>query len=483
MYLFPNRILKHYSYSRFVFLLLTALLAGLISIPYGQDEPEPIDAYLNGVFPSTAPEASAGIPLTLSATGAFVNLETMEPAAGLLPYDLNQPFWSDGANKYRWIAVPNDGTHDTPAEQVKFSDEEVWIFPPGTVAIKHFEWPLDYSDASKTTKLETRFIIMAEDGTPYGLTYQWNDDETDAVLPENGHSESIAVRTADGIEIRTWEYPDRDMCSTCHTPVAGHIIGPRTRQLNGEFYYTQTQRSANQLATWNHLGMFDDALDENSIPAFLTSATRTGTDTTLQHRALSYLDSNCGYCHRPGSLRNALFDARLTSPLENSGMLNGFAFNNLSILGSAIIVPGDTSKSLIYQRMKSLQDQVAMPPLAKGQVDTLGLRLIGDWILSLGQQTSIDEASTLPAIISLNGSYPNPFRHKTTISFSQTTDALVTLTLVSAQGIEVSTLLNQRMPPGLHEIELDAKGLASGIYYVRLQSGYTSQTRPLTLLK
>ncbi|WP_350287902.1 PQQ-dependent sugar dehydrogenase, partial [uncultured Croceitalea sp.] len=78
------------------------------------------------------------IPEKLSDIGVFTDLNTLEVRSGVLPYDMIDPFWSDGAYKKRWMAIPNDGTHDTAAEQIGFSENGVWNFPNGAVLIKHF---------------------------------------------------------------------------------------------------------------------------------------------------------------------------------------------------------------------------------------------------------------------------------------------------------------------------------------------------------
>jgi glucose/arabinose dehydrogenase len=77
-------------------------------------------------------------PRLLSQTTAFTNLSTLTPSAGIMPYDVIQPLWSDGADKKRWIAIPNDGTPNTAAEKIAWSEEGNWSFPIGTVLIKHF---------------------------------------------------------------------------------------------------------------------------------------------------------------------------------------------------------------------------------------------------------------------------------------------------------------------------------------------------------
>ncbi len=466
-----------------VVLLIVTTLVAFSQMPYGLDAAEPIGAYLDGAFPSEAPDESTRLPQLLSETGAFTDLETLTPRAGFIPYTLRQPFWSDGAEKTRWVAIPNDGTHDSAAEQVTFSEEDAWTFPAGTVAIKHFELPTDFTDPAKTKRLETRFNIIAADGMMYGLTYKWNDEGTDATLLDDGLKESIAVRTPDGIEIRSWEYPDRLDCLACHQRVSGQILGPNTRQLNGDMYYDATDRTANQLATWNHLGLFTTQLDEKEFPGYLTSAYRDRADTTLEHRALSYLDSNCAYCHRPGGTFTAQFDARLAVPLANSGIINGFALNNLGILGSAVVVPGDTSRSLIYQRMKSLENQVAMPPVAKGRVDSLGLALIGEWIVSLGSQTSTDENEAIPQRAYIESSYPNPFQESTTIAFAVERSGQVEVKVYDTHGVEVKSLLSRTMPVGKHTIDLSSDNLASGTYFIHIQTKSGVATYPVTVVR
>jgi len=62
------------------------------------------------------------IPDQLSETGIFTSLSALTPAAGLIEYELNAPFWSDGALKWRWAGVPD-------TEQVTFSATGSWLWP------------------------------------------------------------------------------------------------------------------------------------------------------------------------------------------------------------------------------------------------------------------------------------------------------------------------------------------------------------------
>lgn len=546
-----------------LFLLIILISTGVVLWlpPYGLDQPEAIGPFLNGAFPAMSPqEGTEQPPVLLSETGAFKDLVTLEPTDGLIPYDLNVPFWSDGARKTRWMSIPNDGTHDTPEEQVVFNSVGRWIYPTGTVAVKHFELPINYQDASQTRRLETRFLVYGEDAF-YGVTYRWNEEGTDADLLETSLTENIAVRTPAGIRLQPWLYPDREQCLFCHNQSGGTVLGPQTRQLNGDMLYEKTGRTANQLATWNHLGIFSNPIDENDLPTFITSTPTTQTDSSLEARARSYIDSNCAYCHRPGGVFTAYFDARLTTPLENSGMINGFAFNNLGILGGVIVAPGDTSKSLIYQRARSLKPLVAMPPLAKARIDSAGTALIAEWILSMhlrivqmlpdsampgetvvisGNQfqdvtdvrfngisapftidsdeqiTAVvpDEATTGPieivtpddlamsaipfTVVPLDrttietpqpqetqslSAFPNPFRHQVTVRYNNTMPEHVILTIFDANGRPVHVLHNGFQNMGIHELLVSSEGLASGQYFLRLESSNRVETLSISLVR
>src|SRR5581483_2170989 len=85
----------------------------------------------------------APLPPTLADTGAFTNLasltspnDPLQPAPGIVPYDINQSFWSDNALKSRWFSVPS------LSQTIGFDPSNNWTFPAGTVWIKHFNLQL-----------------------------------------------------------------------------------------------------------------------------------------------------------------------------------------------------------------------------------------------------------------------------------------------------------------------------------------------------
>ena len=309
-------------------------------------------------------------PSLLSETGVFSDLATLTPATGVRPYEINTPLWSDGASKLRYIAVPNDGTHDTAAEQVGFSATGNWTFPVGTVLVKHFEFPGD--------RLETRLLVHGSDGVWYGLTYRWRDDESDADLLPGSLQETVQH---DG-ETFTWHYPSRQECLSCHTTSAGNVLGVRTRQLNRDCPDPTTNTTVNQLLAWDDAGIFDDAFDRSQVALYLRSRSIDDTSATWERRARSYLDSNCSHCHQPGEVRTQ-WDGRLSSPPLAQRTLDEDPGDTLGIANARVIAPGDRLRSVLYERVNTLDGCCAMPTLAKSRIDTEAVAVLRQWIESM----------------------------------------------------------------------------------------------------
>ncbi|MEZ5327544.1 MAG: FG-GAP-like repeat-containing protein [Verrucomicrobiales bacterium] len=350
---------------------------------YGIAAAEPIGAYLNGVFPASTPGVSGTPqpPATLSATGTFANLSTLTPITGLIPYDVNSPLWTDGALKRRWIAVPNDGSHNSAGERIGFSATEPWDYPVGTVLVKHFELRTNVNNPNIIRRVETRFIVHATDGY-YGVTYRWRSNNLDADLLISGEAEDIPMTQSNGsVVMQTWSYPSRVNCMGCHNAEAGYMLGPRTWQLNGDLTYPKTGVTDNQLRALNHIGLFSPALDESQISGYLRSVSLDDTSAPVEDRVRSYLASNCSHCHRPG-VTNAFFDARFTVPLSQQGIVNGAVLYSQGIDGAQVIRPQSIGQSIMHLRTSVLGPEL-MPPIGKNVIHTEAVALLEQWIDSL----------------------------------------------------------------------------------------------------
>lgn len=96
---------------------------------------------------------------------------------------------------------------------------------------------------------------------------------------------------------------------------------------------------------------------------------------------------------------------------------------------------------------------------------------------------SIEENPDIPAESRLNQNYPNPFNPSTVISFRLAKSGFTTLKVYDILGREVSTLLNENMSSGSHDISFDGSNLSSGIYIYQLSSKGETITRRMTLIK
>ncbi|MEM9719475.1 MAG: PQQ-dependent sugar dehydrogenase, partial [Bacteroidota bacterium] len=357
--------------------------------------------------PNSQTSGGTNAPTRLSQTGAFTNLNSLTPRSGVIPYEPNVTFWSDGAKKRRWLALPNNGSHNTSGEKIQFSQNGEWTFPSGTVFIKHFDFPVDDRNPTITRKIETRFTVRGDNGQYYFLTYRWREDQSDADLVTSSQNRTLTIQTSSGTRQQVWHYPSNTECITCHNSSVRQVLGLNTRQLNGDMRYPSTGRIANQLETMNHLNWFTSTLNESQFPSFATVKPANHPSASLEDRARSYLDVNCGYCHRPGALQTS-FDLRYTTSLANQGILNTNPGDNLGITGAKLIAPGDANKSVIYQRLISLHEGVMMPPLAKNKVDEEGKQLIRDWINGMGGSTDT-QAPTVPSNLSASNITPTSF--------------------------------------------------------------------------
>ena len=96
---------------------------------------------------------------------------------------------------------------------------------------------------------------------------------------------------------------------------------------------------------------------------------------------------------------------------------------------------------------------------------------------------SVDEGLTAPGGYALLPNHPNPFNPGTTFMFTIPRRSFVTLEVYDIHGREVATVVKGVREPGSHEVQWDASGVASGVYFYRLIAGDFMQTRKMLLMR
>jgi hypothetical protein len=130
------------------------------------------------------------------------------------------------------------------------------------------------------------------------------------------------------------------------------------------------------------------------------------------------------------------------------------------------------------------------PPLAIGAAllsavpNCVGLFWVDFTIFRVFPPLSVQRSPVSgPLDFELSQNYPNPFNPTTTIRYGLPHKSAVQLRIFNTLGRQVGTLVQGEQEAGYHEVRLDGSGLASGVYFYRLQAGSFLQTRKLLLLK
>jgi len=117
-----------------------------------------------------------------------------------------------------------------------------------------------------------------------------------------------------------------------------------------------------------------------------------------------------------------------------------------------------------------------------------------EWIAagrpSIAEVTGIKERqnAAAPADFTLSQNYPNPFNPTTSIEYRLDKPGHVKLAIYNVLGNVVKTLVDKKQNAGNMEVTWDGTNeagvmMASGVYYYRLESGSTSKTMKMVLLK
>ena len=316
----------------------------------------------------TSSGSSGNFPTQLSQTGCVDTSDPgrPQPMPGVIPYDVNVPFWSDGADKERYLAIPENTT-------MSIEPNGHWLLPIGSVLVKHIR--------IGTQLVETRLLMRHSDGGWGGYAYEWNATGTDATLVDG--SKTIDVNG------QMWVIPGRAECMECHTNVAGVSLGTETVQLNRDKTYAATGRTANQIDTFNAIGMIDPPLAASaSSLGMATMPNPYGTAADVHSRSRAWLHTNCAYCHQPNGPTPVDMDLRYLT--ANSAMnACGVSPSESDLgLGTAArrIAPGEPDNSVLMVRIRNRDPagHIQMPPLGSLIPDNAAITLLEGWIRGMG---------------------------------------------------------------------------------------------------
>ena len=320
-------------------------------------------------------------PRKLSETGLFTSVKNHEAAPGVIPYSLNAAFWSDGAHKERFFAIPGELGID-------FSENREWAFDDGAVTVKSFSLDMEEGNPASRRRIETRIVVKQDDHW-VGYTYLWNDQQTDATLIEaGGLDKTYKVKDASapgGIREQVWHYPSRKECMFCHSRAAGFVLGLNTQQMNRSHDYGDV--SDNQLRALNHIGMFKKPL-EKAPAEYAAFPDPFDARADLSERVKTYLNVNCAMCHVNDGGGNSKLEFGLKTPLDKANIIGELPLHDdMGVSDARVVAPGDPHRSILYKRV-TVRGTNQMPPTSTNRVDERGAQLLFDWIKQLDAKPS-----------------------------------------------------------------------------------------------
>jgi len=288
----------------------------------------------------------------------FQDARTQEPSARVYPYALNTPLWSDGAEKLRFIYLP-EGT------QLTADGEGLLQFPVGAAIIKTFA----FGEGADRRLIETRVLLHRADGW-VALPYRWNAEQTEATLALTGGRIDIVTPAGEAI---SYAIPNKNQCKTCHSIDNKVVpIGPKARNL-----------AAAWLGQMVKAGVLDRVPEgAGTLPVWAAPKP----SDAAEPLARAYLDVNCAHCHQPGGgASNSGLDLRWEQrdphafgigkrPVAAGRGAGEYEFS---------IVAGHPDQSILLYRMASAAPGIAMPELGKASVDKDRVAVVRRWIAEM----------------------------------------------------------------------------------------------------
>lgn len=294
----------------------------------------------------------------------------------VLVYEPISTLFTDYAFKKRMVWMPKGSSANFDYKK----PDQALDLPEHSILVKNFYYPADFRKPEVEKQLvETRLLIKVK-GKWEAYSYKWNKDQTEADYKITGGIIDVDWKNEKG-EKKAIKYamPNKSQCKSCHTSNGKMMpIGPKLKQLN--FTMTYADANENQLDRWARIGYLKSIPEKIKIQKLVSI---NDASASLDLKARSYLDVNCGHCHSA------------TGPAATSGLKLNIEENDpyhwgvgkspvAAGMGAGTfkydILAGKSKESIITYRMNSTHPGVMMPELGRVSIHKEGVELIMKWI-------------------------------------------------------------------------------------------------------
>jgi hypothetical protein len=104
-------------------------------------------------------------------------------------------------------------------------------------------------------------------------------------------------------------------------------------------------------------------------------------------------------------------------------------------------------------------------------------------IVASSTVTGVTNETNIPTKFDLLQNFPNPFNPTTKITYTLAKNTSVKLTVYNGAGERVKSYNIGTQNAGIYNVDFDGKGLASGVYYYKLETEFFTATRKMLLIK
>lgn len=318
-----------------------------------------------GLPPITGcPEEGTDAPSDVYCTGIYATRDPAYHVAEAIEYQPGVLLWSDGAEKRRFLLLPEGTTIDT-------ADLDHWIFPVGTKLFKEFR--LDGA------LVETRLLWKQADSTWITTSYIWDDAGETATR----NTSTTGIIRDDGYEIPT----DKD-CGKCHHGGSDYVLGVEAVAL------ALPTAEGHTLTDFAADGLLSDPPADTTLSLPEDASGRAGA-------ALGFLHANCGMaCHSTrglGEETQLVMRIRASELWDETGHRRDLAVADTDTYVATVgvspttasvaqqypdalrITAGNHEQSLVWL-LSSIRGTYQMPPLASHQIDEADNAELAAWI-------------------------------------------------------------------------------------------------------
>jgi hypothetical protein len=334
--------------------------------------------------PPPAADDDAGVEEeTCGPQGLYADRFCKHLERGVIPYTPRFELWSDGADKQRFIYLPE-------GEQIDTSNPDRWNFPRGTRLYKTF--------SLNGKRLETR-VFEKNLGETAGIaswsyvSWAWDEDQRSVVAVPEGRENVLGTQH---------NIPKQSDCVSCHDQTRRR---PEPTDIVNGFEAIQLNHDGSGW-TLERLLERDRLVNLGGEAPNVTLVNAGVPGRRAEQAALGYLHSNCGNCH-VGETPAASLDLSLridTTQLPATARAYQAACQSLmrwtgreNALHEPYVLavdPGSAATSGIIGRMIAVGQNEQMPSIGREQSDDVGIETVSRWIDDLDQHCDLPSSPT-----------------------------------------------------------------------------------------